>query len=291
QQAGAQFVEGNLLHPGFAERLVQGCDAVIHAAALSAPWGPYSQFYQANVLATQLLAQASLKAGVQRFVYISTPSIYFNYTHRLHISELEPLPRTMVNAYAATKLKAEQLVLQSALPAIALRPRAIIGRGDTVIMPRVLKAWQAGKLKQVGNGQNLASFTAVANVVQAVQCALQAPSAALGQPFNVANEQPDKLWQALQQVLTLLGHTYQPRRVPYALAYSAAGIMEAIATLTKKEPLLTRHGVGTLYYSMTLDIDRAKTLLHYQPMQSTADALQEFVHWYQNRNITEKHSL
>lgn len=50
-------------------------DIVIHCAALSSPWGPYDDFYQVNVVATERLAQAALKVGVQRFVHISTPSI------------------------------------------------------------------------------------------------------------------------------------------------------------------------------------------------------------------------
>ena len=44
-------------------------DIVIHCAALSSPWGEYDDFYQANVVATERLAQAALQVGVRRLVH------------------------------------------------------------------------------------------------------------------------------------------------------------------------------------------------------------------------------
>ena len=56
----------------------------------------------------------------------------------------------------------------SNLPYVIFRPRALIGRGDHVIMPRVINAFEKNKLKIVGDGENLVDLTPVSNVVDAI---------------------------------------------------------------------------------------------------------------------------
>ena len=80
---------------------------VIHCAAKSSLWGPASEFYRANVLATENLLYAAQRHSVRRFVHISTPSLYFNYSDRLGVREDEPLPKQFANAYTASKYQAE----------------------------------------------------------------------------------------------------------------------------------------------------------------------------------------
>ena len=148
--AGCVFRAGNLTDAHFCQQLTQGVEIVVHCAALSAPFGDYEAFRESNIIATETLLKASLQNGVKRFIFISTPSIYFDYTDRLGIKESDPLPPKMVNYYAETKLKAEELVLAmngQGIETIALRPRAIIGAEDTVIFPRVLEAYHKGRLK------------------------------------------------------------------------------------------------------------------------------------------------
>ena len=96
-----------------AMNLLQGHDTVWHCAAKSSPWGKYDDFYAANVHATEQLAQAAGQAGVQTFVHISTPSLYFDFQHHHNIAETF-VPATFANHYAQTKWLAEQKVLQAA---------------------------------------------------------------------------------------------------------------------------------------------------------------------------------
>src|SRR5690606_18017236 len=172
---------------------------VVNCASLSSPWGAYQAFYRANCLSQQYLIQHSERNGVQKFVYISSPSVYFTGTDRLQISEDEALPKKFVNAYAATKHEAEQLLTTSRLAFITLRPRALIGRGDTVIMPRLIRSQREGKLKTIGKGDTLADLTHVANVAHAIWLALQAPPAAIRQVYNISNGEPVMLWTYIEK--------------------------------------------------------------------------------------------
>ncbi|MEC7694270.1 MAG: NAD(P)-dependent oxidoreductase, partial [Bacteroidota bacterium] len=133
-----RYVLGDLTEDAFVEGLVQGQDAIVHAAALSSPWGSKRAFWAANVRPTELLVRAAETHGVERLVLISTPSMYFQMTSQWGLKEEDPLPKP-INQYAASKREAERVVEASDIPHVILRPRALLGRGDTVILPRIIR--------------------------------------------------------------------------------------------------------------------------------------------------------
>lgn len=286
---GCHFLAGDLCDSKLCDAITQNAEIVVHCAALSSPFGPYDSFYQSNFVATKTLFEASIKQGVKKFIFISTPSIYFNYTDRFDVSEAEKLPGKMVNHYAQTKLMAEQLVLQSngkGIQTIALRPRAIIGAEDTVIFPRILEAYHRGTLKIVGSGQNKCDFTCVQNVVEAILCAIDAPENAYGEAYNITDGEAVHFWEALNYALNALELKPPTQKVPKILAVLAAGFMELKAQLwrSEKEPPLTRYGVGILANHFTLDISKAKKMLNYHPVMKTFEGINEYITWHKNQS-------
>jgi 2-alkyl-3-oxoalkanoate reductase len=273
---------GDLAEPGFAESIAIQADAIIHAAALSSPWGKRGDFRRANTLATRYLVQAAVKHGSVRFIFISSSSVYANKKDRFNVKESDPLPKRFVNHYAATKREAELEVMRSGLPYIILRPRALIGRGDTVIMPRLITAFKTGRLRKIGHGDNLVDLTPVNNVVSATEASLFAGPRALNQIYNISNGSPVLLWEAIGNVLAMLGYAFDDKkRVPFWVARSIAELLELKSNLTGGgEPPLTVYSVLTLARSFTMDISRARTFLAYEPQVSTGQAMAEFVQWY-----------
>ncbi len=285
ESCGVSFTSGDLLDKQFCLNITTDVDEVIHCAALSSPWGNKKLFDDANVLATQQLLEAAKLNKVSRFIFISTPSIYFDYTDRFDVKESDPLPRKMVNQYASTKLEAEQIVLSAngnTMHTLALRPRAIIGAEDTVIFPRLIKAYEAGRLKIIGNGANLADLTCVRNVLEAVVAALHAGETAMGQAYNISNGAPVVLWDTINTLLHALALKPLEKKVPAKIVMAVASLMEWKAKLfhPNKEPTLTRYGIGVLAHSLTMDISKARQLLGYKPVQTTAEGLNEFIEWY-----------
>ncbi|MCB0846557.1 MAG: NAD-dependent epimerase/dehydratase family protein [Bacteroidetes bacterium] len=275
---------GDLTNPDYVRSLFENhkIDYIIHCAALSSPWGTYQQFYQTNVLPQRNLIKRAEEHQIKRFVFISSPSVYSNFKDRLNVKESDPLPAKSVNQYAATKREAEILLEKSTLNWISLRPRALVGRGDTVIMPRVIRAVNEGRLKIIGNGENIADLTPVSNVVDAILLSLTAPSSALGKVYNISNGNPVRLWDAIQKTISLVGLTPPNKKVPASVAMTAASVMEFLARyFTRKEPVFTRYGVSVLAQSFTMDISLAREYLGYEPHQSTEEAIEEFVDWYQ----------
>jgi len=112
-QDGIDWVEGALDRPEALHKLARGADAVVHIAGLiNAP--DRAGFAAVNVAGTAAMIDAARRAGVRRFVHISS------------LAAREP----GLSDYGWSKAKAERLVAASGLDWTILRPPAVYGPGD-----------------------------------------------------------------------------------------------------------------------------------------------------------------
>ncbi len=285
---GAQFVALDLALCSGREldALVAGVDAVWHCAALSSPWGAAADFAAANVTATQRLLDAAARAGVRTFVHISTPAIYFDFRDRFDVPE-SFRPAAFVNDYARTKALAELEVQRSvenhpAMRCAILRPRAIFGPHDQVLMPRLARVLDArgGRLPLPGGGSALIDVTYVDNVVHAMWLATANDALPSGSAFNVTNQEPARLKDILQSLFgDAMGKPFRIVALPYWLMAAIARAMQLAARLSGKEPALTAYSVGALGFAMTLDNSRAREELGYRPQVSLAEGIRRTALW------------
>jgi 2-alkyl-3-oxoalkanoate reductase len=283
QSSGIRFVQADLRDQEAVQRWCHGQDIVFHCAALSSPWGSYQQFYEHNVTGTEHIVDACLRENVNRLVHVSTPNIYFDYRDRLGIREDDPLPMKPANPYAATKLLAEKVVqrgVQEGLAALMIRPRGIFGPQDTTILPRLIAANGSGGIPLIRGGHALLDMTYVDNVAEGLILAAEAPDSAVGLAYNLTNDEPVRLIDALQRLFELLDQPLHIRPLPYPAASLLGGCLELAARLTGKEPRLTRSTVGLLSFSQTLDVHRAKERLGYKPSVRMDEGLRRFSVWW-----------
>ncbi|MES2647600.1 MAG: NAD-dependent epimerase/dehydratase family protein [Bacteroidota bacterium] len=279
-----EYQLGDLCDKNYVNRITRNIDCVIHAAALSSPWGKYEDFEKANIYSQKNCILAAIENQVKKYIYVSSPGIYFTGEDRIDIKETDKLPKKFINDYAKTKHAAELELMHAGIPYIILRPRGIIGRGDTVIMPRLVKAFEAGRLKIIGNGKNIVDLSSALNVAYAIELALFCEKGALNQDYNITNDEPVLLWEYIENMLKRLGYRFPKTKVSFRLVKFIAGLMELQSKLTNNsEPTLTKYGVGTLAKSFTMDISKAKYLLRYKPLMNTAEAMDEFAVWHLNK--------
>ena len=271
---------GDLVDPEFVNSQLTSYDLIVHCAAKSSVWGSYDSFYKANVVATKNLLEVI--NSEHQLIYISTANIYFNFQNRRSVFEDDILPDTFNNHYAATKYKAEQLVLAHQKEAFVtvLRPRAILGVGDTVVFPRLLRAHKEGRLRMIGNGENEIDFTSIKNLCYAVKLCIEKKEIANRQIYNVTNGDTINLWDEIKSVLSSVGLSTELKSVPYFLAFLIAKFHEFKTSEHSHEPAMTCYGVGVLNYSISLNIDKITNELGYKPIENSKQTLEDFVSWY-----------
>ncbi|NEX47534.1 NAD-dependent epimerase/dehydratase family protein [Pseudotabrizicola algicola] len=244
-----------------------GVRAIVHAAALSAPWGAMAEFRRSNVGATQTVLEVARRLGGVRVVHISTPSVCFRFADQIGLREDAALPPP-VNAYAATKAESEALAL--AAGAVVLRPRGIYGAGDRALLPRLLRAMAAGPLPLMRGGQAATDLTHVDDVVAAIHAALGSDA---GGVFHVSGGVALPIREVVRAVAARAGVVPRWRALPVPLVMAAARAMEWRGALTGTEPRVTRYGVGLFAYTQTLDISRAGRELGWRPVVDFEDGL------------------
>lgn len=272
--AGAFAVPADLRSRAAVIAACAGIDAVVHAGALSAPWGAWRDFRAINVDGTAHVIEGCRAHGVARLVDISSPAVVFTGGDHIDTTEDAPYPRRYTSAYARSKALAEQLVHAATdVPSVTLRPKAIFGPGDRALLPRIVAAARAGRLPQVGRGRNLVDLTYVENVAHAISLALTS-SAALGRTYHITNDEHIPLWELIRTVLERLRINARLRPLPLPLMLAVATAMEARGALTGNEPLLTRYTVAVLGRTQTYDITAARRDLGYTPILSVAEGVE-----------------
>ena len=113
-RTGVQWVRGDLSHAPALDRLMRGAEAVIHVAGVvNAP--DVAGFEAGNVTGTLEAVHAAARAGVPRFVHVSS------------LSARQP----QLSAYGASKRRGEKIVAASGLDWTIVRPPAVFGPRDT----------------------------------------------------------------------------------------------------------------------------------------------------------------
>jgi len=262
---GARTVRNDLA--GGPPREAGELSAVVHCAALSSAWGPRAAFHASNVGGTFSALRFARAAGAKRFVHISTPSLYFRFQDQPGVKEDVPLP-TPVNAYAATKGEAERIVrAETGLDPVILRPRGIYGAGDTALLPRLLRAAQAGPLPLIRGGRAETDLTHVDDVVSAVLAALSAPAGMRQCIFNISGGEPLPVRQIADSAALHAGLAVRWRPMPTGIVLAAARALEAAAYLhpERPEPRITAYGAGLFAFTQTLDLAAARQQLGWAP--------------------------
>lgn len=280
ERLGAEFVNCDLRAP-LPDALLNQVTTVHHCAALSTAWGKAADFAAINIVATRNLLQAARSAGAAHFIFASSPSIYADGSDRLDVKEDAALPGRLATHYARSKYAAEQSVLAADDPhgmrCLALRPRAIYGRGDRSLMPRLIAAIRRGRVPIIDGGRALIDITHVQDAARAMLLAAQAPQAG-GLAYNITSGEAWRFTQLLDAVCGLAKASPKRIYLPYQVALLLAGGLELGHHMfaPAREPILTRQAVVSLGRSLTLNIDRARAAFGYQPRITLSEGIGDY---------------
>ena len=267
-----RFVEGDVASPEVCREAVAGVDAILHQAALgSVPRSIEEPLDSnaANVTGHLALLEAARRAGVRRFVYASSSSVYGDSPTMPKVEDDLGRP---LSPYAVTKLADELYATVyghlHGMETVGLRYFNVFGpRQDpegayAAVIPKWIAAMIAGEEVRInGTGEISRDFCHVKNVVQAnVLAATVETPEALNQAYNVAvghRTTLDELFELLRSRLAV--------RHPH---------------LRGAKPVYGPARPGDVMHSLA-DIGKARRLLGYEPTYSIERGLDESLAWYE----------
>jgi nucleoside-diphosphate-sugar epimerase len=263
------FREGDLAELAFAQSVAQGCDYVLHQAAI--PSVPRSvkdpiTSNRANVDATLNVLVAARDAGVKRLVFAGSSSAYGDTPT---LPKQEEMPDNPLSPYALQKVIGEQYLQMFTklygLETVSIRYFNVFGPRQDPTSPYsgVISVFATALLENrsptiYGDGGQTRDFTYVANVVDGVLRACEAPGAS-GQIINVATSGRISLNDLFNEMKKIVGATVEPTYAPPR----AGDVRDSQA-----------------------DIQKAKTLLGYEPIVSFEDGLARTIEWYRTADVS-----
>ncbi|MGH9140789.1 MAG: SDR family oxidoreductase [Vicinamibacterales bacterium] len=268
---GVEFLEGDLADFAFAQRAVGGMNFVLHQAAI--PSVPRSvkdpiASNRANTDATLNVMVAARDAGVKRLVFAGSSSEYGNTPT---LPKREDMPPSPLSPYALQKVTGttycQMFYRLYGFEAVSIRyfnvfgPRQDPGSPYSGVISQFATALSEGRRPTIyGDGEQTRDFTYIANVVDGVLRACEAPKAP-GEAINVACG----IRISLNRLLA---------------------VMNEIA-VTSIEAIHKEERAGDVRDSQA-DISKAKALLGYQPIVDLEVGLRHTLAWCQRERAAAK---
>jgi nucleoside-diphosphate-sugar epimerase len=272
----AQTVRGDL-HT-LTSSMFTGIDVVIHCAAFVGPWGTKDDFWKGNVVGTKNILEFAKSAGVKRFIHMSTEAAIFSGIDLVEIDENFPYPEKTPYHYSSSKQAAEKLVIDSGdnhFNCLVLRPRLVWGKGDTSVLPTVMRLVKEGKFMWIDGGKKLTSTTNIKNLVLATELALT--KGENKDIFFITDDEYTTYFDFVTMYLGTQNLKIPNKSIPTFIASFAAFLIESIWNILriKKEPPLMRFATDIMARTCTIKIDKAKNILGYKPIINIRNGMAE----------------
>lgn len=275
---GAEDLLGSVTEPDAVAQAVVGIDAVVHLAAKVSFAGAEADFVAVNIEGTRTLVRAVRRAGVRRFVFVSSPSVA--HTGEPIVGEDAPpaQPERARGAYARTKAAAELVALGADAPGfavVAVRPHIVWGPGDPQLVARVQQRAAAGRLPLVGSGAALVDSTYIDDAVSGIRAALDAAERVHGNAYVLTSGEPRPISELFAGFCAAAGIAPPSRRVPAGAAKVAGSLVEALWRVRpgEDEPPMTRFLAEQLSTAHWFDLRRTRRDLRWEPAVGVTEGL------------------
>lgn len=273
-------IEGRLGDRDAARRLVEGCDALIHVAAVYRTAGHPDAYYRdVNVGGTEVLLEAAAAAGLRRFVHTSTVGVHGD-VRNAPASEAAPIEPSDI--YQRTKAEAEALAREfgraRGVPVAIVRPGAIYGPGETRLL-KVFRAIARGRYAVVGNGRAHYHLVYLDDLVDGFLLALERSEAA-GETFILAGPRSVSQDELAAVVASATGGRVAPFHVPAWPLQRLGDLVEAVCVPLGVDPPIHRRRVDFWVKNRSFSIDKARRLLGYSPKVDVEEGVRRTAEWY-----------
>jgi nucleoside-diphosphate-sugar epimerase len=256
------------------QQALAGVNTVIHLAARvhilnDLADDPVRSFHKVNMLGTEHLARMSAKAGVHRFVFISSIGVNGKFPNNKYFTEDDiPAP---VGAYAVSKLKAEYLLNEVAgdtgMEVVILRSPLVYGPEVKANFRNLIKIAGAGLPLPFKGNNNRRSLIYLGNLIDAISTCITHPLAS-GEIFIVSDGQD----VSVPDLIKMIACAMKKKVILFSLH---PGILKALCKIIGKEEEIEKL-TGTLL----VDSSKIRDLLGWKAPFTVEEGIKETIKYY-----------
>lgn len=281
---GVDEVLGSIDDEAAVRSAVEGVDAIVHMAALVGVTGRWEDYHRVNVVGTEHVLAAAQMHGVERMVYVSSPSVAHAGASLIGAGADPADPDRARGHYARSKAMAEAGALRTdpVTAVVAIRPHLVWGPGDTQLVGRIVDRARAGRLAHIGPGTALIDTTYVTNAADALVAAVDRCPDLHGSAFVVTNGQPRPVGEIIDRIVAAAGLPRTTRRVPTAAAkLGGAGIERYWERAGREDdPPMTRFVAEQLSTAHWFAQDATRSALGWSPSVPLDEGFEALRRWY-----------
>ena len=268
-------VQGDIRDKAMVAKCMEGVRFVIHTAA-ALPLYSEEDIMTTDVDGTRNLLEAAQKAGVARFVMISSTAVYGIPDHHPLLETDEMIG---VGPYGRAKIAAEAECLKAqknGLCVPVIRPKSFIGPERLGVFALFYDwAFTGHGFPMIGNGKNRYQLLDVEDLCEAIWLTLTLEAAKVNDIFNIGAKEFTTMREDYQAVLDAAGHGKKISGFPAEPMIWTLRFLE----LLKLSPLY-KWVYETASKDSFVSIEKAERVLGYKPKFSNKDALVRNYRWY-----------
>ena len=211
---------------------MQGCDAVVHGAAVVYLHESWPRVRAVNVEGTAHVVRAAVAAEIPSVVHLSSVAVYGRASAPIYEDTPIDTPLPPGNLYARSKREAELAARREAaaggVSLTVVRPAAVYGERDRLLAPRVARLVRRSLVPILGSGRNTLPVVYAGNVAAAVERCLDRPSTVALRTYDVGLDHPLTQEGLVLGMARSLGAHPRLVRMPGPLVRAAAELGELL---------------------------------------------------------------
>jgi nucleoside-diphosphate-sugar epimerase len=264
---------------------------VIHAAGVIHPTRGVREFFAVNVEGTRHLLDASRRAGIRRFVHVSSNSPFGFNPDADHAFD-ESSDYHPYQGYGRSKHEAELLVKEAGargdFETVIVRPPWFYGPGQPARQTLFFSLIRRGLVPLLGRGDNRRSMAYIDNLCLGLLLAATHPAAA-GQAFWIADPRPYSVAEVIatiEDVLESEAGVAVPRRrvrLPRAIGTVACGLDALVQWVGLYEPRV--HVLSEMHRNIVCSVAKAERVLGYRPTVELREGMRRSIRWLLERKV------
>jgi nucleoside-diphosphate-sugar epimerase len=257
---------GDLLQPEVWMEHLQGCDLVIHTAALVSNTVSWDSAWEINVKGTKCVVDAAVTAGVSRLLHLSSVAAYGFFFEGCAREDMPLKP--IGNVYVDSKIASEHVVLHAqasgVLDCTIVRPTDVYGPASRPWVTIPVESIRKNQFVLPAKGMGRFSPVYIDNLIDGMVLAAEKDSA-IGQIFNIGDGVDVSSSQFFGHYYQFLGLTKPVKTVSLKLAKLIAHVVQLCARLTGSVSEIGPGTMDMLSRTGSYDISKARRLLGYEP--------------------------